>query len=195
MARPASSRADGGHRAAPRMRRIATARLVLEPQTAAHAAQMFDVLADPAIYAYENEPPPSLAWLAARFAKLESRRSADGREQWLNWVLRPKRSVPGGAPPALIGFVQATVRPDRSAAIAYVLGSAHWGRGLAQEAVAAMLARLAAAHDVALFTATLKSANERSLRLLERLSFAPAGPELAASHAIEPDETLMWRAA
>ena len=62
----------------------------LEPQTAAHAEQMFVVLNDPAIYEYEDKPPPSLEleWLRERFARLESRRSGDGRQQWLNWVIR-----------------------------------------------------------------------------------------------------------
>ena len=32
--------------------------LTLLPQTAAHAPAMFDVLSDPAIYTYENAPPP-----------------------------------------------------------------------------------------------------------------------------------------
>jgi len=70
------------------MQVIGTGSLTLEPQTAAHAEEMFAVLSDPAIYAHENEPPPSLEWLRARFAKLESRRSADGQQQWLNWGIR-----------------------------------------------------------------------------------------------------------
>jgi len=70
------------------MRVIETDSLTLEPQTAAHAKDMFAVLSDPAIYEYENEPPPSVEWLRARFTKLESRLSANGQEQWLNWVIR-----------------------------------------------------------------------------------------------------------
>jgi len=85
------------------MRIIATPTLTLEPQTVAHAEEMFAVLSDPAIYEYENEAPPSLEWLRTRFVKLESRRSADGQQQWLNWVIRLPTSE-------LIGFVQATVR-------------------------------------------------------------------------------------
>ncbi|HYM82342.1 MAG TPA: hypothetical protein VEY91_13140 [Candidatus Limnocylindria bacterium] len=42
---------------------IETGRLTLEPQTAAHADEMFVALRDLAIYEYENEPPPSLEWL------------------------------------------------------------------------------------------------------------------------------------
>jgi len=88
---------------------IETASLTLEPQTAAHAGEIFVVLSDPAIYEHENEPPPSLEWLRARFTKLESRQSSDGQEQWLNWVIRLPTSE-------LIGYVQATVRPGGRAA-------------------------------------------------------------------------------
>jgi hypothetical protein len=45
------------------MRVIETGSLTLEPQTAAHAEEMFAVLSDPAIYEYENQPPPSLEWI------------------------------------------------------------------------------------------------------------------------------------
>ena len=41
------------------MRILETAALTLEPLTARHADEMFAVLGDPAIYAYENEPPAS----------------------------------------------------------------------------------------------------------------------------------------
>jgi ribosomal-protein-alanine N-acetyltransferase len=44
--------------------------LTLEPQTAQHADAMFAVLCDPAIYEFENEPPPSVEWPRARLAKL-----------------------------------------------------------------------------------------------------------------------------
>jgi RimJ/RimL family protein N-acetyltransferase len=117
------------------MRVIEAAGFTLEPQTAAHAEQMFAVLSDPAIYQHENEPPPSIEWLRTRFTKLESRHSPDGREQWFNWVIRLPTSE-------LIGYVQATVRSNASAAIAYELSSAYWGRGLASGAVEAMLGEL-----------------------------------------------------
>jgi RimJ/RimL family protein N-acetyltransferase len=169
------------------MRRIATATVVLEPQVAGHAEEMFAVLSDPAIYAHENEPPPSVEWLRARFARLESRRSPRGDEQWLNWVLREPR---GG----LVGYVQATVHADGRAAIAYVLSSAHWGRGLARAAIEAMIGELEERHGASRLTAVLKRANLRSLRLLERLGFAPADPAALRRIEIEPDEMLMQRA-
>jgi ribosomal-protein-alanine N-acetyltransferase len=160
--------------------------LTLEPQSAAHANEMYAVLRDPAIYEYENEPPPSLEWLRTRFTKLETRVSPDGREQWLNWVIRLSRTE-------LIGYVQATVHPDGQAAIAYELASAYWGRGLAHRAVQAMLAELVEHHGVRGFFAVLKGANGRSIRLLERLGFSLATPEEHVRHHVESGEVLMQR--
>jgi [ribosomal protein S5]-alanine N-acetyltransferase len=168
------------------MRVIETGSLTLEPQTAAHAQEMFAVLSDPAIYEYENEPPPSLEWLRARFTKLESRRSANGHEQWLNWVIRLPTSE-------LAGYVQATVDPNGRAAIAYELSSAYWGRGLARLAVQAMISELVKRHQVRILTAVFKRKNLRSMRLLERLGFSPTSAEWHRKHQVEPGELLMQR--
>ncbi len=168
------------------MRSMETPRGTLEPQTAAHADEMFVVLSDPALYEYENEPPSSVEWLRDRFTKLESRRSADGVEQWLNWVIRR----PSGE---LIGYVQATIYPRSRAEIAYVLSSGYWGRGLAGEAVDAMIAELTARYGVRSVSAVLKRENHRSLRLLERLGFSLASVESLAEHPVDPDELRMTR--
>ena len=171
---------------APRMRALRTARLRLEPQRAAHADEMFQVLSDPAIYTYENAPPASLQALRERYGRLESRRSGDGSQLWLNWVLR----VPAHG---LIGYVQASVLPGGRASIGYELASAHWGRGYAQEAVGAMLDELARRYGVRGVSAVLKRPNERSRRLLERLGFMMAPSEAHGPAGAEPDELLMHR--
>ena len=170
----------------PRMRRLVTKRLILEPQVAAHAAEMFRVLSEPALYEFENAPPTSAEVLHERFTKLESRPSPDGRQQWLNWVMRLRGD-------GLVGFVQATVFPDRSAGIAYVLSNARWGQGIASEAVVAMCDELRARYDVARFAAVLKRENARSVRLLERLGFLLAANERAREARLEAGEILMLR--
>ncbi len=152
----------------------------LEPQGARHADALFAVLSDPAIYRYENAPPASVQALRERLARLESRQSPDGGEQWLNWVVwAPGDPAPQDGDPAarpsmdhLAGFVQATVMPDGRAFIAYVFGSRSWGRGLATRAVSAMLVELAAHHGVRRFVADVKVDNAPSLRLLARLGFS-----------------------
>jgi RimJ/RimL family protein N-acetyltransferase len=160
--------------------------LTLEPQMAAHAEEMFVVLSDPAIYEYENEPPPSVEWLRARFTKLESRRSRDGQEHWLNWVIRLPTSE-------LVGYVQATVHSNDRAAIAYELSSAYWGRGLATQAVQAMIGELQKRYQVRSLSAVFKRENQRSRRLLERLGFSLAPPEEHVARQVEPEELLMYR--
>ena len=159
------------------MRSLAGAGVTLEPQTAAHAAALFAVIGDPALYAYIDAPPPqSEAALRARLLRLEARRSPDGSEQWLNWVVRD----PAGT---VVGYVQATVTPDRSAEIAYVIGRAHWRRGYAVAACRAMLAELAETYGVARVTVTLDPANAASLALARKLGLAPAWEDRAAHEA------------
>jgi ribosomal-protein-alanine N-acetyltransferase len=169
------------------MRTVVTPDFTLEPQLADHAGEMFALLADPALYAFENEPPPSVDWLRERFTRLESKRSPDGSQQWLNWVIRLPTSE-------LAGYVQATVHADGRAAIAYVLGSAYWGRGLASKSVQAMLDELTKHHDVLRFSAVFKRENQRSQRLLERLGFQFASPQDAALWDVEAGEWVMERA-
>ena len=166
------------------MHTINTSVLTLEPQVAEHADEMFRVLSDPAIYEFENEPPPSAEWLRERFTRLESRHSGDGREQWLNWVIRLPTSE-------LIGYVQASVQPGGRASIGYELSSKYWGRGLASHAVRAMISELVKHYHVRTVSAVLKGANHRSLRLLVRLGFRRAETESGARSAVEPDELLM----
>ncbi len=170
------------------MRVLENARLRLELQAAGHAEEMFPLLSDPALYRHEGEPPASLAWLRERYARLESRRSADGRELWLNWIVR----LPTGE---AAGFVQATVLPDGTAAIAYVLGSSYWGRGLASAAVRLMIDDLVARHGVGALSAVVVRSNAPSLRLLSRLGFTPASPAAQAAADIAPAELLLHRSA
>jgi RimJ/RimL family protein N-acetyltransferase len=170
------------------MRAIQADSSTLEPQTAVHAAALFDVLCDPALYVHEGARPTSIEWLTERLARLESRRSPDGAQQWLNWVIR----IPTNE---LVGYVQATVHADGRADIAYVLSSAHWGRGIASRAVAAMIAELAERHGVTRLLAILKRENLRSLRLLERLRFEVSSPECTATLGLEDGEVSMCRAA
>jgi [ribosomal protein S5]-alanine N-acetyltransferase len=168
------------------MRILFAAGLTLEPQVAEHAKEMFVVLSDPAIYEFENEPPWSVNEVRQRFQELESRKSPNGQEQWLNWVVR----LPTGQ---LAGFVQATVYPQGRAAVAYEFSSAHWGRGYARRSLEAMFSELAERYEVTLVCAVLKKPNFRSLRLLERLGFTMATPEEHERCGIELDEHLMLR--
>lgn len=145
------------------MRAVAGERVNLEPQLAAHAAELFAVISDPALYEYiDGGAPESEASLRARLLRLESRLSPDGDEHWLNWIVRTKAGE-------LIGYVQATVTPDHTAEIAYVLGRGWWRRGFGYAACTAMIGELRARYGVTRFTATLDPANAGSVALLRKL--------------------------
>ena len=150
------------------MNSITAGSLVLVPQIAAHAKDMFSVLSDPAIYEFENSPPESAMWLAKRFKSLETRVSPDGSEKWLNWVVR----LPTGE---LAGYVQASIARDLTAEIAYEFASRFWRQGIGRVAVSGMLSELASSYGVSTFTATLKERNYRSLAFLSALGFEGVG--------------------
>jgi len=162
------------------MRVVHSPRCTLEPLQAAHAEAMFAVLSDPALYEFENAPPVSVDTLRERYQRLAWRGPPDGSEGWLNWVLR----LPGGD---LCGVVQATVRADGCAWVAYEVASRHWRQGIGSAAVRAMLQELAGHHGVHTAVAALKAANHRSAGLLRHLGFHPGLPP-ECGLAIEADE-------
>lgn len=169
------------------MNTLQAGHLVLEPLVAAHAAAMYAVLSDPAIYEFENAPPESVEWLERRYRRLESRASADGSQHWLNWVVR----LPDGQ---LAGTVQATVVPGSHALVAYELASAHWRQGIGRLAVGRVLDELAAAYAVRRVAAVLKARNFRSAALLRSLGFSLQPLPGMAPLRHDPDEIVMVRA-
>lgn len=169
------------------MRTIRGQQVTLEPQTAEHAERMYALLSDPALYEHLDEDPPASAeWLRERFRKLETRQSPDGREKWLNWVIRDGAREP-------VGYVQATVR-GTDADIAFVLSSARWGQGLAFDATDAMMDELAAQFGVTRFFATVDRGNRRSIRLLKRLGFHTVDAGLFPRRTVAEGDVLMTRA-
>jgi RimJ/RimL family protein N-acetyltransferase len=131
-----------------------------------HAPALFPLLRDETLWEFTDEAPPeSLAALRARYRRLESRRSADGTQLWLNWAI----ALYDGT---VMGFVQATVPADRtSIEIAYVLGRPYWSHGFAHEAVSAMMASIEKSLGFVEFLATVDCRNVASGRLLARLCF------------------------
>jgi [ribosomal protein S5]-alanine N-acetyltransferase len=159
--------------------------VTLQPRTAAHAEELFAVLAEPGLYEFvEEDPPVSVEALRQKFLRSESRRSPDGTEHWLNWVVRD-------ASGRVAGYVQATIEASAETNIAYVFGSAFWGRGIASTAVDAMLQILVTEFGVTTFLVVAERANARSVRLAERLGFTPAPPELSARRGVAPGDVLL----
>ena len=166
---------------------VTTARLVLEPLVSAHASEMFAVLSDASRYEFiDDTPPVSIDALARRYAGLETRVSPDATERWLNWVVRERASR------HCIGYVQATVRADDIATIAYVMAADSCGRGLSREAVSAMIATIARELDVSVFEASIDARNVKSVALVTGLGFQLARtlPGASIVRGQRSDETI-----
>ena len=144
---------------------IQSARLCLEPLIAAHADVLHAPLSDAALYAFlPGDPPKSVEALRERYERLERRRSLDGSELWLNWAVRKT----GGD---YVGLVEATVRADASAHVAYFVFSPFQRQGFAAETVEAVLINLQRDLGLRQARALLDTRNDASWRLLERLGF------------------------
>jgi RimJ/RimL family protein N-acetyltransferase len=115
--------------------RIATTRLELTPLQVGDADEMAAVLADPALYEVIGGSAPTTVQLRRRYEQMVVGHSPDGREQWLNWVVRLRGDDAGRA----VGTVQATVMVDGvRAEIAWIIGTPWQGRGYAGEAAQAL---------------------------------------------------------
>lgn len=141
-------------------------RIRLAPLRVADAAEMVDVLADPDLYAVIGGRPPTLDELIEQYRRQVVGRSVDGREIWLNWIVR----VGGTA----VGYVQATVLEGDRAMVAWVIGRRWQGRGYATEAGRELLALLAG-RGVTRVEAYIAPGHAPSERVAAHLGLAPTG--------------------
>ncbi|HYK31832.1 MAG TPA: GNAT family N-acetyltransferase [Streptosporangiaceae bacterium] len=116
---------------------VVTRRLTLVPLAAGHADEMAAVLADPDLYAFTGGSPPAVHELRARYERWIAG-SPDPAESWCNWVIELR------GPGCLAGTVQATVTTGDEvvAEVAWVVGTAWQGQGIATEAALALIAWL-----------------------------------------------------
>jgi [ribosomal protein S5]-alanine N-acetyltransferase len=147
-------------------RTLETRRLLLEPLTAAHAAELYEGLGDRRLYEFiPQEPPASSGVLEERYRKLSARRSPDGREAWLNWAMRDRE---GGA---CVGVAEATVQGDGAAYIAYMVLVPFQRRGFAAEACGRLLGHLFGDYGAGVVVAEIDTRNTSSVALVEGLGF------------------------
>ncbi|MCC3290816.1 GNAT family N-acetyltransferase [Arthrobacter sp. zg-Y1110] len=147
---------------------IITERFTLEPLGVHHAAEMAKALAGTAIYKYIGGQAPTAEELEKRYAAQSVGSSPDGRQTWLNWIIREQgRSI---------GFVQATVEADGPTSdVAWVVGEAFQGRGAATEAARAMAAWLRHHQPSVRITASIHPENTASASVARHLGLTPTG--------------------
>ena len=146
-----------------------TDRLRVEPLRVEDADDMVEVLSDARLYEFTGGSPPDLEELRRRFRVQVTEVSPDGRETWLNWVVRLRSD--GTA----IGYIQASLeRASADAQVAWVIGRTWQGVGYASEAVGAMVTALRAAGTRRL-VARVRGDHAASRRVAERAGLAPTG--------------------
>ena len=149
---------------------LLTPRLRGEPVMRAHAAFMAGLLADELVYQFLESGPPSRDTLENQYQFLEAGTNPDRTEYWLTWILFCDET-------SAVGFVQATIRDDKTADVSYVLGSAYQGRGYAREAVSALLDLLFREFPVVTAIAEIDARNVRSVSLVRHLGFVHSGTQ------------------
>jgi RimJ/RimL family protein N-acetyltransferase/predicted N-acetyltransferase YhbS len=163
----------------PSSERITTARLELVPLSPTDADEMVHVLGDERLYAFIGGRPPSLDELRSRYERLAAGRSADGTEEWHNWIIRLR------ADGRAVGAAQATIREAGTTAdVAWVVGVRWQGNGFAAEAARAVVGWLET-RGVATITAHVHPDHHASAAVA-----ANAG--LVATGEIESGEQV-WR--
>jgi RimJ/RimL family protein N-acetyltransferase len=104
--------------------------------------------------------------VTARLRRQVGGASLDGRQGWLNWVLRLV-----AADRAAVGTVQATLTGAR-AELAWVVATAHQGRGYASEAAVAVRDWLRT-QGIEEFTAHIHPSHAASAGVARRLGLVP----------------------
>jgi len=164
----------------PSTARLTTSRLELVPLAAGDADEMATVLGDEQLYSFIGGVPPTVDQLRERYRRLVVGGSADGRQEWHNWIVR--LSFSGEA----IGTVQATIiDAGRRADVAWVISLARQGRGFASEAAAALV-RWLEARGVQAITAHIHPGHGASATVAARAGLVP-------TDEIDADGERIWQ--
>ena len=156
---------------------LVTERLILEPLVVSHARALYPLLCDQRLYTYiPEEAPTSVDALAARYQRLEARRSPDGQQVWLNWAARPR------AGSSYAGWFQATIGPDQTALLAYMIFPSQQRQGYAREGGRRVVEHLARDHGVRLVVAEIDTRNRASIGVVEALGFVRVSERPAADY-------------
>ena len=133
------------------------------------AAALFEVFSDPDVMRYRDGV--RMRALGDADAYVTAVHDYFRRRELFEWA------IADGATDRAIGtctLVHVDER-HRRAEIGFAIGRAHWGRGMAREAVARLLAFAFDRLDLHRLEAEVDPRNERSLRLMERLGFQREG--------------------
>jgi ribosomal-protein-alanine N-acetyltransferase len=143
---------------------LVTERLVLRGIVADDAADLFAFRSDPVEQRYNDPPLRTLDEAHDLIRRLDRERREFDALHWGVTLAGDDRVV------GLLGYNE-VVAEHRRAALGYDLARRLWGRGLATEAITAVLDHGFGPLGLNRVEAHTDAANERSIRLLQRLGF------------------------
>ncbi|WP_294258442.1 GNAT family protein [uncultured Sphingomonas sp.] len=141
---------------------LTTVRLRLRPRTVDDAEALFPSLSDPELMTW---------WSHAPHETVEQTRASlsRGDPAWRVWAI----TLAGDD--TAIGYVAVGEKRPAVSEIGYLLARSHWGQGIAEEAIGAVLDQLFLAEGHRRVFADTDPDNVYSRRLLERLGFRLEG--------------------
>ena len=160
-----------------------TPRLRLVPALAENSYELFLLLNDQRLHDHIGGTPQGETEVADRLRRGSERRSADGHEVILDWIVR---LVPLGE---AIGEVTAVVTDDGRAELTWVIGRRWQRHGFAIEATQAAVSLLEAHAGVRCLQAGIPTRHRAAQRVAEHLGMAPTGTRRGRSEIWEGERT------
>jgi RimJ/RimL family protein N-acetyltransferase len=140
---------------------LQTARLTLRPQEQADASALFAILGDEEAMRFWNRP--AISRLAVIEELLREQQEAMREGLCLYWTLLQDGDA--------IGSIDLSLIQDASAELGFVVRRDCWGRGLATEAVGAVIQYGFDTLGLARLAAAVQTANRAAVRVLEKNRF------------------------
>ena len=165
--------------------RVASSRLALDPLRLEDADELAALLDDLSLHRFIGGTPATPEELRARLERQVRGRSPDGVDLWLNWVVRERRSG------QIVGTMQATIRVEQTslvAVLAWVVGSAHQGRGVATEA-AGLMASWLRRQGIVRMRAHIHPQHDSSMAVAAAIGLKPSGTTVCGERRWESKPT------
>jgi [ribosomal protein S5]-alanine N-acetyltransferase len=148
---------------------LPTPRLALRQLTPADAGDIFAIFSDPEVMRFwDHGPMRDVAAAETYVAAIQEGLRNQQLFQWGTWDPAERRIV------GTCTLLHVSTVHERGE-IGFAVARAHWGRGVATEAVSALIAFCFEQLELHRLEADVDPRNERSLRLLERLGFRREG--------------------
>jgi RimJ/RimL family protein N-acetyltransferase len=150
-----------------------------------HADELAALLDDLSLHRFIGDKPATPEQLRARLERQMRGRSPDGKDVWLNWVVRKRRTG------QIVGTMQATIRVEQTARIAvlaWVVGSAHQGQGMATEA-AGLMASWLRRQGIVRLRAHIHPQHNSSMAIAAAIGLKPTNTSVCGERRWESEPT------